>query len=98
LVVPVAVGVPLMTPALLKDKPAGSEDPLAKLHVSAPAPPLPCSVALYAVPIVPLAKDVVVTLGMVDTTTVADCDFVVSATEVACTVTVVFAATVAGAL
>ena len=46
LVVPAAVGVPEITPALLKVKPAGSVEPLARLQVRAPAPPLACKVTL----------------------------------------------------
>jgi hypothetical protein len=46
LVVPAAVGVPEIAPALLKERPAGSEEPVARLHVSAPTPPLACNVAL----------------------------------------------------
>jgi hypothetical protein len=98
LVVPLAVGVPVIAPALLKASPAGSEDPLAKLQLRVPAPPVACRLALYAVPMAPLAKVVVEILGSSETTTAAAFDFVVSATEVACMVTVVFAATVAGAL
>jgi hypothetical protein len=45
-----------------------------------------------------LASVVVVTLGAGVTTTVEDIDFVLSATEVAVTATVVFEETAAGAL
>jgi hypothetical protein len=50
------------------------------------------------VPTVPLASVVVVMLGKGETTTAVDADFVVSAMEVACTVTVRFAETDVGAL
>lgn len=46
LVEPAAVGVPEIAPALLKERPAGSEEPLARAHVTVPAPPLACKVAL----------------------------------------------------
>ena len=46
LVVPAAVGVPEIAPALLSESPAGSEEPLARAQVSEPAPPPPCNVAL----------------------------------------------------
>jgi hypothetical protein len=45
LTVPAAVGVPEIAPALLRESPAGSEEPLAKAHVTAPAPPLDCNAA-----------------------------------------------------
>jgi hypothetical protein len=47
---------------------------------------------------VPLASDVVVMLGAGVTTTVEDIDFVVSATEVAVTITLKLAETGEGAL
>lgn len=97
-VVAAAVGVPEIVPEPLKERAAGSDEPEAKLQVSVPAPPLACKVALYAVPTVPLASEVVVMLGAGVTTTVEVTDFVVSLTEVAMTVTVIFAETVAGAL
>lgn len=40
------VGVPDIAPELLKERPAGSAEPDAKLQVSVPAPPLACNVAL----------------------------------------------------
>jgi hypothetical protein len=40
------VGVPEIAPELLKERPAGSDEPDAKLQVSVPAPPLACKVAL----------------------------------------------------
>jgi hypothetical protein len=40
------VGVPEIAPELLKERPAGSVEPDAKLQVSVPAPPLACNVAL----------------------------------------------------
>jgi hypothetical protein len=43
---PGVVGVPEIAPALLKERPAGSVEPEAKLQVSVPAPPLACKVAL----------------------------------------------------
>ncbi len=51
----VPVGVPKITPALLKLKPAGKL-PAVLLHLYDGTPPLPCSVWLYAVPIVPAGK------------------------------------------
>lgn len=43
--VPAVMGVPEITPALLNRRPAGSDEPLARLHVSEPAPPVACKVA-----------------------------------------------------
>src|SRR5260370_14823999 len=61
--VPAAVGVPEITPPLLRLKPLGSV-PEAKLHVRAPAPPLACRVTEYAAPTVPaVRREVVVTAG-----------------------------------
>ena len=39
-VVPGAVGVPKIAPELLRERPAGREDPDARLQVRVPAPPL----------------------------------------------------------
>ena len=97
-VVAAAVGVPEMVPVPLKERPAGNEEPEARLQVSVPAPPLACNVALYAVPTVPAASAVVVMLGAGVTVRVEVTDFVVSLADVAMTVTVIFAETVAGAL
>jgi hypothetical protein len=95
---PVAVGVPEITPPLLRLKPSGSV-PEAKLHVRAPAPPLACRVAEYAAPTVAAVRgEVVVTVGRGVTVKLTDADFVASATEVAVTVTVRFALTGVGAL
>jgi hypothetical protein len=97
--VPVAVGVPEITPPL-RVKPLGSApEPEAKLHVRAPAPPLACKVTEYGAPTVPAVRgDAVVTVGGGVTVMVTDADFVASATEVAVTVTVRFAVTGVGAL
>jgi hypothetical protein len=43
---PAVLGVPEITPALLKERPAGSDEPDVRLHVSVPAPPLAFNVAL----------------------------------------------------
>ena len=95
--VPVAVGVPEITPLLLRLKPLGSV-PEAKLHVRAPAPPLACRVTEYAAPTVPAVRgEVVVTVGGGVTITLTDADFVASATEVAVTVAVWLAVTGVGA-
>jgi hypothetical protein len=96
--VPVAVGVPEITPPPLRLTPLGSV-PEAKLHVRVPAPPLACRVTEYAAPTVPAVRgEVVVTVGGGVTVTLTDADFVASATEVAVTVTVRFALTGVGAL
>ena len=80
------VGVPEMTPALLKVKPAGSApDPMAKFSV--PAPPDDAMVWLYGVPSVPALRDVVVIVGGSVTVTITEFDLVVSATKVAVMVT-----------
>jgi len=44
--VPIAVGVPDIAPEPLRERPAGSAEPVARLQVSVPAPPLACKVAL----------------------------------------------------
>lgn len=98
LMVPAAVGVPEMAPAVLRDSPAGSADPLARLQLSVPVPPVAARVALYAVPTVPPVRVVVVIFGAGATITAAADDFEVSAREVACIDTVMFAETVLGAL
>jgi hypothetical protein len=43
---PGAVGMPEIAPAALKERPAGNDEPDARLQVNVPAPPLACSVAL----------------------------------------------------
>jgi hypothetical protein len=58
--VPAAVGVPLMTPAELSDKPAGSL-PAEMVQLSSPVPPLAANVCEYALPVVPPGSDDVVT-------------------------------------
>jgi hypothetical protein len=98
LVVPAAVGAPEISPALLNERPAGSEEPLAKAQVSVPEPPLACKASLYAVPVVPLDNVVVMMLGAGATTTVDEMDLVVSAIDVAVIATVISEETVAGAL
>src|ERR1700686_5226081 len=57
--VPVAVGIPEITPLLFRLNPVGSL-PEAKLHVRAPAPPLACRVTEYAAPTVPAVRGEVV--------------------------------------
>ena len=59
--VPAAVGVPLMIPELNRFNPVGKA-PFSKLHVIG-AVPEASSCALYAVPVAPLGKDVVVITG-----------------------------------
>ena len=54
---PEAVGVPEITPVdEFKDSPAGRDRPLTP-HVYGVVPPVACSVAEYAVPTVPPARD-----------------------------------------
>ena len=60
LVVPGAVGVPVMAPAALIDKPPGNELPLASENVYEGTPPAAETLALYEVPSTPLCKLVVV--------------------------------------
>ena len=61
--VPAVVGVPEITPVdAAKLKPAGS-DPALTLQLYGAVPPLACSVAEYAVPVVPPGSDTVVTVG-----------------------------------
>jgi hypothetical protein len=97
-VVAAAVGVPEIVPVPLNERPVGNEEPKAKLQVSVPAPPPACSAALYAVPTVPVASEVVVMLGAGATVTVEDADFVASLADVAVIVTDIFVETVVGAL
>ena len=54
------VGIPEMTPAVLKVKPAGSDDPEASDQVYGVVPPVAVRVWLYATPTVPLGRVVVV--------------------------------------
>lgn len=44
--VPALVGVPEIAPAVLKERPVGSDETVARLQVRVPAPPLACKVAL----------------------------------------------------
>jgi hypothetical protein len=46
LVVPAVVGSPLITPVVLRVKPAGNELPDARAKVSVPVPPVAASVVL----------------------------------------------------
>ena len=64
-VVAAVLGVPEIVPKELKERPEGSEEPVAKLQVIVPVPPPLCSVALYAEFTVPLGKDVVVIVNTV---------------------------------
>ena len=45
-VVAAAVGVPETVPVPLNERPAGNDEPEAKLQVSVPAPPPACKAAL----------------------------------------------------
>ena len=45
-VLPAVVGMPEIVPRLLKERPVGREEPLARLQVSVPAPPVTCRLAL----------------------------------------------------
>ena len=45
-VVAAVVGVPVIAPELLRERPAGNDEPDARLQASVPAPPLACKVAL----------------------------------------------------
>jgi hypothetical protein len=58
MLVPAAIGVPVIAPALDKLNPAGNV-PLPNTYVSVPAPPVAATVAAYAVPTVPPANVVV---------------------------------------
>ena len=60
--VPGAAGVPLILPAALSVRGAGSE-PTVTAHVYPPVPPLAAKVCEYAVPAVPPGNDAVVTAG-----------------------------------
>ena len=57
---PVPVGVPLITPAADRLRPAGNV-PVASDHVFEPAPPVAVRVWEYAVPWTPFGRDTVAT-------------------------------------
>lgn len=97
--VPAAVGVPEITPVLLfSEIPAGSP-PLVILHLYGFIPPVAASVvAVYAAFWVPFGSDEVVMDGAGTTVMATDADFVLSAAEVAVTVTARLDETDAGAL
>ena len=95
---PAVVGFPVIAPVLaFKLSPAGSVPPVM-LHVNGATPPASCRVTLYAVPTVPFAREVVVTDGEGVTVMLKVAVLVVSLTDVAVSVTVRFAATMAGAV
>ena len=95
---PAVVGFPVIAPVLaFKLSPAGSVPPVM-LHVNGETPPASCRVTLYAVPTVPFAREVVVTDGGGVTVMLNVAVLVVSLTDVAVSVTVRFAATLAGAV
>lgn len=83
---PPVQGVPEMVPSLPKENPLGRE-PEATLHVKGAIPPDSCRVAVYAVPPVPFGNDVVVTEGGGTSCSETGADFVMSATDVATTLT-----------
>ena len=60
LVVPGAVGIPVISPAALIDKPLGRELPLASEKVYEGTPPVAEMLALYATPWTPFGRLVVV--------------------------------------
>jgi len=96
--VPAVVGFPVIAPVLaFKLSPAGSV-PLVMLHVNGGTPPASCKITLYAVPTVPFAREVVVTDGGGVTVMLSVAVLVVSLTDAAVSVTVRFAATLAGAV
>jgi len=96
--VPALVGFPVIAPVLaFKLSPAGSVPPVM-LHVNGGTPPASCRVALYAVPTIPFAREVVVTDGGGVTVMLNVAVLVVSLTDVAVSVTERFAATLTGAV
>jgi hypothetical protein len=83
-----ALRIPLMTPADVIVRQLGSE-PALSFHVYGEMPPFPARVTEYAAPTVPARlAPVVVIDGAAGTVMVADADLLVSAMEVAVTVTV----------
>src|SRR5690348_4058792 len=68
LAVPGAVGVPEITPAALKVKPAGSAP--VEVHVLPPVPPLATRVCEYATPTWPSGSDGVVTVRIAGSTVI----------------------------
>ena len=95
--VPPVHGVPEIVPSLPRENPVGSE-PEVMLQEKGATPPDSCTVVVYAVPPVPAGSDVVVTDGGRTSVSEAVADFVVSATDVAATVTERFAVIVLGAV
>ena len=85
-VVPVAVGVPLITPVADKLSPVGN-DPVARDQVFEPVPPVAARVCEYVVPCIPVTNDNVVIVSTTLTLIVRDfcADWTPSA---ACTVNV----------
>ena len=57
--VPAVVGTPVSVPSECKLRPAGSE-PLSKLHVRAPTPPVACTISVYAASTSPSSSALVV--------------------------------------
>lgn len=94
--VPPVQGVPEIVPSLPIENPLGREPDL-RLQENGETPPDSCKVAVYAVPPVPPGRDAVVIEGGGTTVSEAVADFVVSATDVAATVTERFAVIVLGA-
>ncbi len=96
---PDPVGVPEMTPLLLRLSPVGSV-PDVNVQVNGDVPPLFCSDNVNAVPVVAvrLGNAGMVTTGVGATAIVVDADLLVSATEVAVIVAVTVEAPEDGAL
>ena len=95
--VPGTVGAPEITPVLAaRERPAGRL-PAAIDHESGPVPPRACSLAVYEVPSTPAGNEVVETVGGGLTVTISDAEALLFATEVAFTVMLIAAETLAGA-
>jgi len=90
-------GVPAIVPSLLKANPVGRE-PEVTLQEKGGTPPDSCSIALYALPPVPPGSDLLVTKGEGTTVSETTADFVLSATDVATTLTERLAVTGLGAV
>ena len=71
--VPVAVGVPEITPAVLKESPPGKDEPDESDHASGAMPPVVASVCVYAAPNFAGARPVVVIASGAAIRMVSDC-------------------------
>jgi len=84
--VPAVHGAPSIVPSVPRVNPVGKE-PEATLQEKGGTPPDSCSIAVYALPTTPAGREVVLIEGGGTTVSEAASDFVLSATDVATTLT-----------